>query len=322
MIAWSRSPAPEGRFGASPSEERRADGQVLRLPESHGWQGHTEDLAYVKSRVEGAGSSFFWGMRVLPPAKREACFAVYAFCREVDDIADGDAPQQEKRAALAEWRAEIERLYAGAPNRAVTRVLRRAIEDYGLERDAFLALIDGMEMDANGPIRAPSLDELKLYCARVAGAVGRLCVRIFGIPGPEGRALAESLGRALQLTNILRDLVEDADQGRLYLPRELLSAQGISARDPRAALSDARLPLVCAALGAHARASFAEADAIMARLDAVAVRPARIMAEVYKRPLARMTAQGFRNVTAPRGAFVRALGRAEKAVVALRYAFF
>ncbi len=301
------------------------ESQVLRLPESRGdaaGAGPAADLAYVKARVEGAGTSFFWGMRILPRAKREACFSVYAFCREVDDIADGAAPQAEKRAALSAWRAEIERLYAGAPTRPVTRALLSAIADYGLEREAFFALIDGMEMDANGPIRAPSWDELLLYCSRVAGAVGRLCVRIFGVPGNDGRALAESLGRALQLTNILRDLAEDAELGRLYLPRELLEAQGIAARDPKAVLADARLPAVCAALGERARESFAEADAIMARLDPNAVRPARIMAEVYKRPLARMAARDFRGLTAPRGGLARALSRIEKAAVALRYAFF
>jgi phytoene synthase len=306
------------------------ESRVLPLPECHGDTAgtvaaaarHAADLSYVKARVEGAGTSFFWGMRILPPAKREACFAVYAFCREVDDIADGDAPQTEKRAELAAWRAEIERLYADAPTRPVTRVLLPAIADYGLEREAFLALIDGMEMDANGPIRAPSWEELLLYCSRVAGAVGRLCVRIFGVPGSDGRALAESLGRALQLTNILRDLAEDADTGRLYLPRELLEEQAISARDPDAVLADPRLPAVCRALGMRARDSFAEADRIMARLDANTVRPARIMAEVYKRPLARMAARDFRGLTAPRGGLARALGRIEKAAVALRYALF
>lgn len=298
-----------------------AESQVLRLPETRG-AARAADLAYVKARVKGSGTSFFWGMRILPRFKRAACFAVYAFCREVDDIADGDAPQAEKRKELAAWRAEIERLYAGAPTRPVTRALISAIDAFGLEREAFLALIDGMEMDANGPIRAPSSDELLLYCSRVAGAVGRLCVRIFGVPGSDGRALAESLGRALQLTNILRDLAEDAGVGRLYLPRELLEAEGITARDPHAVLADPRLPAVCAALAERARASFAEADHIMARLDPTAVRPARIMSEVYKRPLARMMAQGFDGLWAPRGSLARLRGQAEKVAVALRYALF
>lgn len=292
---------------------------ALRLRQSLG-ETRARDRAYVKARVVGAGSSFFWGMRVLPRAKREACFAVYAFCREIDDIADGDAPQAEKRAALSAWRDEIARLYAGTPTRAVTRALQGAIAEYDLEREAFLALIAGMEMDAEGPICAPRLSELELYCARVAGAVGRLCVRIFGLAGEDGRALAESLGRALQLTNILRDLAEDAALGRLYLPREMLEAAGIAARAPAAVLAHPRLAQACRALGQRARESFAEADAIMARLDPRAVRPARIMAEVYKRPLARMERRGFTGMAAPRGALARAFGRIEKALVALRYA--
>jgi phytoene synthase len=232
------------------------ESRVLPLPECHGDTAgtvaaaarHAADLSYVKARVEGAGTSFFWGMRILPPAKREACFAVYAFCREVDDIADGDAPQTEKRAELAAWRAEIERLYADAPTRPVTRVLLPAIADYGLEREAFLALIDGMEMDANGPIRAPSWEELLLYCSRVAGAVGRLCVRIFGVPGSDGRALAESLGRALQLTNILRDLAEDASICRASSWRSKPSARAILTP-----CSPIRACLRCAARSACAR---------------------------------------------------------------------
>ncbi len=284
--------------------------------------GSAADRAHVDALVRRSGSSFFWGMRALPPHKREACYAIYAFCREVDDIADGTESVEQKRAALAQWRAEIERLYSGAPSRPVTRVLHEAVRAFDLDRDAFLAIIDGMEMDANGPIRAPSQEELRLYCARVAGAVGRLCVRVFGIGNPQGRALAEELGRALQLTNILRDLAEDASLGRLYLPRELLEANGIATREPDAVLAHPRLPRVCAALGEEAEAGFDEAARIMATLDVEAVRPARMMMDVYRRLLSRMAAQQFNGAGAPRGLFERVRSKAEKLAIALRHALF
>ena len=187
--------------------------------------------AHVREVTERSGTSFFWAMRLLEPARRDAMFAIYAFCREVDDIADEGGTAEAKRQGLAEWRREIDRLYAGAPTRPTTRALLRPVAAYGLLREDFLAVIDGMEMDALRDIRAPSLAELELYCARVAGAVGLLSVRAFGDRSETARKLALAEGKALQLTNILRDLAEDAGRGRLYLPRELLEKHGIAASD-------------------------------------------------------------------------------------------
>ncbi len=172
-----------------------------------------------------SGSSFYAAMRILPKPQREAMFAIYGFCRQVDDIADSPGPRDERRAALAEWRGDIEALYQGRPT-PLTSDLLQPMRDFGLEKADFLAVIDGMEMDVLGDIRAPSWSELDLYCDRVASAVGRLSVRIFGMDVKPGRDLAHHLGRALQLTNILRDLDEDAAVGRLYLPREALSRPG------------------------------------------------------------------------------------------------
>ena len=163
-----------------------------------------------------------------------AMYAVYAFCREVDDIADGERPVEHKIAALAAWREEIDALYAGHPHHLVARALSGAgaCAIVCAEQD-FLAIIDGMEMDARGDMRAPDLATLDLYCARVASAVGHLSVHVFGDASDAAHAVAESLGRALQLTNILRDLGEDAGRGRLYLPREMLDRHGIRGADPR-----------------------------------------------------------------------------------------
>ena len=167
------------------------------------------------------GSSFYLAMRILGREKREAMFEVYSFCREVDDIADSDAPRLQRVADLSAWRQNIDSLYSNRIPSGLEQ-LAKAIARFGLRKDDFLAVIDGVEMDAREDIRAPSLERLELYCDRVACAVGRLCVRIFGMDDTDGNALAHHLGRALQYTNILRDIDEDAAVGRLYLPREAL----------------------------------------------------------------------------------------------------
>jgi phytoene synthase len=220
-------------------------------------------------------------------------FAVYAFAREVDDIADDDHPLAEKKARLAEWREEIERLYAGAPRNPTAQALARPLKDFGFAKADFLALIDGMEMDG-ADIRAPSLAELELYCDRVASAVGRLSVKAFGNSSPAAAEVARHLGQALQRTNILRDLVEDAGRGRLYLPREWLVHAGVDpTAAPGALLADPRTATVCARLAEDARGRFAMARAALARCDRHAMRPAVVMMEVYRRTLDALEARGW-----------------------------
>ena len=171
-------------------------------------------------------------MRILPRAQREAMFEIYSFCRLVDDIADSTAPHAERRPQLAQWRAAHRRDLCRASRRRTCAGSAQAARDFKLRKEDFLAVIDGMEMDAAEDIRAPDWATLDLYCDRVASAVGRLSVRVFGMAENDGIALAHHLGRALQLTNILRDLDEDAEIGRLYLPREELRKAGIDSTDP------------------------------------------------------------------------------------------
>src|SRR5436189_5080789 len=218
----------------------------------------------IRQRVEAAGTSFYWAMRLLPKDRRNAMYAVYAFCREVDDIADDFAPPEGKRAALAEWHAEIDALYAGQPRQLVARALSDAVLRYRLRQEDFHTVIDGMEMDAVQDIRAPDLATLDLYCSRVASAVGHLSVHIFGDSSAAAHGVADHLGRALQLTNILRDLDEDAQRGRLYLPREILERHGISSTDPRRVLRHPALPAACRELAALALDHFDEAAGAMA----------------------------------------------------------
>ena len=205
------------------------------------------------------GSSFFWPMQLLPAQRREAMYALYAFCRELHDIADGEASRSLKQTLLLNWRSEIAHLYEGRPRHVVTRGLTEAIHRYSLRCDDFLAVIDGVEMDARTDIRAPSFAQLDRYCECVAVAVGRLSVRIFGEETPAGERVAAELGRAFQLTTILRDLAEDARRHRLYLPRELLHAHGIFATTPSWVLAQPALPEICRDLAMLAERHYAAA---------------------------------------------------------------
>src|SRR5215208_4593699 len=191
-----------------------------------------------------SGSSFYTAMRIMPRAQREAMFEIYSFCRKVDDIADDGGPRDTRLDQLRLWRADIDALYSGS---AVSRAksLARPVKEFGLRREDFQAVIDGMEMDVVTDIRAPDWNKLDAYCDRVASAVGRLCVRVFGMEEKAGIALAYHLGRALQLTNILRDIDEDAAIGRLYLPREALQAAGITSADPKVVIAHQNIGEAC-----------------------------------------------------------------------------
>ncbi|MGE5203306.1 MAG: presqualene diphosphate synthase HpnD [Acidobacteriota bacterium] len=273
-----------------------------------------EARAAVRARVEAAGTSFYWAMRMLAEARRDAMFAIYAFCREVDDIADSADPPEARRRGLDGWRREIDALFAGRPTTTITRALLEPTREFGLRREDFLAIIDGMEMDAAADIRAPSMAELDLYCDRVASAVGRLSVRAFGVDSAAADRVAHSLGRALQLTNILRDLLEDSERGRLYLPRELLDAEGISGSDPAAVLKHPALPLACEALAQIAARHFADARAAMRECPRKPMRPAAAMGAVYASILRRLVRRGWRRLDRP----VR-IPSAVKLIFALRY---
>jgi presqualene diphosphate synthase len=262
-----------------------------------------------------SGSSFYAAMRILPVEQRQAMFQIYSFCRHVDDIADSDGPRDERLAALQQWRDDIDALYRGAPPARLADYAG-SVKRFDLQRADFLAIVDGMEMDVPQDIRAPDLATLDLYCDRVASAVGRLSVRVFGLPEGDGIGLAHHLGRALQLTNILRDIDEDAGLGRLYLPREWLHEAGITETDPLEVAADPRLPDVCGPLVERARMHFAKSDEIMGRNPRRLVRAPRIMSKYYHSILQRLIARGF----APPRDPVR-VSKVTKLAIVLRYAF-
>lgn len=251
----------------------------------------------IRRRVEAAGTSFYWAMRMLPQERRDGMYAVYAFCREVDDIAD-DWPEAERPAGLAMWHDEIEAVYAGRPRQLIARALEAPVARFALRKQDFHDIIDGMEMDSGEPIRAPDVATLDLYCARVAAAVGHLSVHVFGDPGEAAHQVADALGRALQLTNILRDLAEDAERGRLYLPRELLDRHGIRSTEPEAVLHHPALPAACRDLSEMAYQHFAAAEAAMARSSRRAMRPAAVMGAFYRAMLDALVEAGWRDPAA------------------------
>jgi presqualene diphosphate synthase len=255
------------------------------------------DLETVEGIVRAAGTSFYHGMRVLAGDRRHAMYAIYAFCRVVDDIADEDGTLEDKRRELAIWRGHVRGLYHGESEGAITRVLAAAVTQFGLRAEDFLAVIDGMEMDAETTIVAPGLATLDLYCDRVAAAVGRLSVRAFGDSSPAADRVAHALGRALQLTNILRDIQEDAERNRLYLPAEFLDEAGVP-HDPAVALTSPGLPRVCARVAELAHRHFDTAWTEMRLCDRRAMRPARLMAATYGALLRELEKSGWRDPAA------------------------
>ena len=273
-----------------------------------------DDWAHVLRVVGQSSSSFVWGMRVLPGERRRAMYAIFAFCREVDDVADEPGEIADKRRALAEWRDEIHRLYAGRPTRPTTRALAAAVERFGLPRDEFLAVIDGMEMDAVPTVRMQTLDDLLDYCRRVAGAVGMLSVHAFGVPQDPGPRIAEALGRAFQLTNILRDLNEDAALMRLYVPLDLLGRHGVDTGSLDAVFSHPRFADVCEELAALALGYYGEADRLIRELRSRRMKPAVVMMAVYRETLEGLQARGWNRIDRRIG-----LTRSRKIWLALRY---
>ncbi len=244
-------------------------------------------------KKKASGSSFYTAMRLMPRQERDAMFAIYAFCRRVDDIADdGVGTRPERHERLDAWRADLEALFAGAPC-AQAAFLAPAVMQYGLRKEDFLTILDGMDMDVAEDIVAPDLITLDLYCERVASAVGRLSIKVFGMEEGPGFQLAHHLGRALQLTNILRDIDEDADIGRLYLPREYLFAAGFKSLDLRMVVSDPRVDTVCRQVSALAHEHYDKAQAVLTVKPKGRIATPWLMGAVYSEILSATEAAGF-----------------------------
>ena len=259
---------------------------------------------YIESVVKKSGSSFTAGMKILPKDKRDAMFAIYAYCRLIDDIADEPAPMNEKVKALSVWRDDIAALYRDEiPNgNPVAQELYGVIKKYNLPQEEFLALIDGMETDMKDNMRAPDMVQLELYCRRVAGAVGVLSVYVFGDSSPDAQTFAVVLGEALKLTNILRDMEEDLELGRLYMPAECLRKAGIEIDENTplsAVLKHPDLKIARQELAQRAFLRYTEAETLLESLDKKQMKAAVLMMKVYKKILLIMEKHGF-EVLSPR----------------------
>ncbi|MFO0576580.1 MAG: presqualene diphosphate synthase HpnD [Polyangia bacterium] len=231
-----------------------------------------------------SGSNFYFAFLFLPRERRRAIYSVYAYCRLIDDIVDGPEPTEAKEAELARWHGELERAFAPVgsppPEHPIAQGLRDASLRFGLRHEDALAVLRGCEMDLH-KTRYETWDELRSYCYHVASAVGLLCIGLFGCSDPRSRDYAIHLGQALQLTNILRDIAEDAQKGRIYVPREALSAHGVSEADVLDGRPGRGAASLVADLSRRARAEYAAAAAARTRTDHRALLPAEIMGRIY-----------------------------------------
>ena len=258
----------------------------------------TEEAA-ITQRIHNANPSFFWPTLLLPAPRRNAIQALYFFCRELRGIADGNALPTLKLAQLADWRAQIELLYAGRPQHFVTRALSDAVDRFDLRCVDFLAIIDGMEREARTNIRAPSLEQLYLYCKQRSVVVMRIALRILGAAQADADQVAAALGRGMVLTGILRDLTRDARRHRLYLPRELLQAHGIFATMPSYVLAQPALPQVCDALAERAADWFADAEDALEGRSRWRMGAATAILSGYRRLLRALLVRGWKRLDEP-----------------------
>lgn len=239
----------------------------------------------IRQIVKKSGTSFFWSMKFLPKAKREAMYTLYAFCRHIDDIIDGDMPLEEKSELINAWREELDNIYdKKIPATDIGRKIYKNCMRFKLPKKEFIRLIDSISMDIPKPIQAPNLKQFFEYCRGVAGVPGSLSLRIFGCKDEKTiEDLSTSLGNALQITNILRDVKEDAQSDRLYIPKEFLKKAKITSHNPQAVVVDKNLSVAREELAKIANDEFGKAYTLIKTLDKTTARPVKIIAGIYKK---------------------------------------
>jgi phytoene synthase len=247
---------------------------------------------YCQQKAAQSGSSFYYSFLFLPPERRRAITALYAFCREVDDAVDEPSDPGVARTKLAWWRNEVAQLYAGNPQHPVTRALQPALAEYNITRERLEDIMDGMEMDLTQS-RYLDYTNLKLYCHRVAGVVGLLAAGIFGYRNPQTLEYAARLGLAFQLTNIIRDVGEDARNNRIYIPMDELKQFNVKAADLLNGRQSPDFARLMAFQGERARQCYAEAMAALPAEDRRDQRPGLVMAAIYRTLLDEIERDGY-----------------------------
>ena len=247
---------------------------------------------YCQQKTAQSGSSFYYSFLFLPPERRRAITALYAFCREVDDTVDNMSDESVARVKLNWWRTEVGAMQRGAPTHPVTQALRPHMDTFALDPAHLLAIIDGMEMDLNQS-RYLDYPNLQRYCWHVAGVVGILSARIFGATAPGTLAYAEKLGLAFQLTNIIRDVGEDARKGRIYLPINELQQFNVTAADLLNGRHSEKFEALMRFQAERARRCYDEAYALLPAQDRRAQRPGLMMAAIYRTLLDEIERDGF-----------------------------
>jgi 15-cis-phytoene synthase len=251
---------------------------------------------YCQDKAAKSGSSFYYSFRFLPPDRRRAITALYAFCREVDDIADEVEDVNVARAKLGWWRAELASLFAGHPTHPVTKALLPATQTFGVDQMRLNEIIDGMEMDLSRR-RYQDFASLTLYCHRVAGVVGQLSASIFGYTNAKTIDYAENLGLAFQMTNIIRDVGEDARRDRIYLPQEDLLRFGVSNADILDGKHSASFAKLMSFQTERAKSLYGAAFEALSPEDRRQQRPGLIMAAIYRTLLDELERDGFNVLT-------------------------
>lgn len=247
---------------------------------------------YCQQKTAQSGSSFYYSFLFLPAERRRAITALYAFCREVDDTVDDATDESVARIKLSWWRGEIRKMYEGAPSHPVTKALQPHVAPYQLEEKHLQAIIDGMEMDLN-QTRYLDYAGLQRYCWHVASVVGILSASVFGATRPETLQYAEKLGLAFQLTNIIRDVGEDARKGRIYLPVNELQQFNVTAADLLNARHSDHFVKLMEFQTARAQQAYDEAFALLPKADRRAQRPGLMMSAIYRTLLDEISADGF-----------------------------
>ncbi len=251
---------------------------------------------YCQQKATASGSSFYYSFLFLPPERRRAITALYAFCREVDDVVDECADTQIARTKLAWWRLEIGKLFEGTPNHPVTNALKPFIEKFQIKKVHLNEIIDGMEMDLT-QTRYLDFTGLERYCYHVAGAVGLLAAGIFGYGNPRTLDYAKNLGTAFQLTNIIRDVGEDARKNRIYLPMDELKKFDVPANDILQAKYSDNFRNLMAFQVQRANAFYEKAFAALPAEDRRTQRAGLIMAAIYRATLVEVESDGFKVLT-------------------------